>query len=251
MITGFRTLSLAAVAALSLVACGGGAPTPATPGEGDGLPLATPSALPAPAPGPIASAAPSAAPAAAPAPSAAASADPAADKPKRISSGRPAVLKQDSTEITDTFGSSPPGKITIGDTNPSVLVIPEFALDRGHNITFKLDPKGKTHGLPVGKIFHVMAQVGGSPNYTTVASVGPAFELQMPAGNKKDANLAIGTITQDEKTARETVSWKVIAPKRIDDATGMAYFELAQLPDAYLHVTTKPVADEKKPAPKK
>jgi hypothetical protein len=241
MTTGLRSLPFAAAVALSLVACGGGTPTPATPGEGDGLPLATPSGLPA-APAPAAApAAPSATPSAAPAASAAPSAEPGADKPKRVSSGRPAVLKQDSTEITDTFGSSPPGKITIGDKDPGVLVIPEFALDRGHNITFKLEPKGKTHGLPVGKVFHVMAQVGGSPNYTTVPSVGPAFELQLPAGNKKDANLAIGSIKQDEKTGKEAVTWKVVAPKRIDDATGTAYFELTELPDAYLHITTKPV----------
>ena len=166
-------------------------------------------------------------------------------------SGRPAVLKQDSAEVTDTFGSSPPGTITIGDKDPGVLVIPEFALDRGHNITFKLDPKGKSYGAPVGKIFHVMAQVGGSPNYTTVASVGPAFQLQFAAGTKKEANLAIGSIAQDEKTARETVTWKVIAPKRIDDATGTAYFELTELPDAYLHVTTRPVGEEKKAGGKK
>lgn len=242
MTIGLRTHSFAALTALVLVACGGGTPTPAAPGEGEGLPLSTPSALPVSAPAAPASAAPSAVESAAPAASAAPSADPAADKPKRVSSGRPSVLKQDATEITDTFGSSPPAKLTIGDTAPAVLVIPEFALERGHNITFKLEPKGKSDGLPVGKVFHVMAQVGGSPNFTTVVSVGPAFQLQMPAGSKKNANLAIGSISQDAKTGRETVSWKVIAPKRIDDATGVAYFELTELPDAYVHVTAKPVS---------
>jgi hypothetical protein len=244
-------------AAAALIACGGGTPNPAAPAD-TGLPLATPA--PAPAPAAPASAAPvetsAAAASAAPAASGAPSADAPSDKPKRVSSGRPAVLKQDSAEVTDTFGSSPPAKITIGDTSPSVLVIPEFALDRGYNITFKLDKKGKSTGVPVGKIFHVMGQVGGSPSYTTIVSAGPPFELQMPAGSKKDANLAIGAITQDEKTGRESVTWKVIAPKRIDDAAGIAYFELTELPDAYLHVTTKPAssgddAAKKAPAGKK
>ena len=43
----------------------------------------------------------------------------------------------------------------------------------------------------------------------------------------------------DAKTGKETVAWKVVAPKRIDDVTDTAVFELSELPDAYLHVTTK------------
>jgi hypothetical protein len=72
-----------------------------------------------------------------------------------------------------------------------------------------------------------------------VTSDGPPFELQMPAGSKKDANLAVGTLEIDDKD-REKLTWKVYAPKRIDDAIGIAYFDLPALGDAFLHITVKP-----------
>jgi hypothetical protein len=71
-------------------------------------------------------------------------------------------------------------------------------------------------------------------------SVGGPFELQLPAGNKKDANLALGEIGGGR------VTWKVIAPKKIDDVAGIAYFEITELNDHYVHVTTKAVTEPAK-----
>jgi hypothetical protein len=64
--------------------------------------------------------------------------------------------------------------------------------------------------------------------------VGDPFILELPAGAKKDANLAIGV---DDDKGR--VKWTVVAPKRIDDARNVAVFELTTLPPAWFHVTAK------------
>jgi hypothetical protein len=226
-------LPLAAFALL--VGCGGD-PVPATPPP---QPTEAPAAAPAPAP----SESPSAA-AAAGALSAAASA--AAAPPKQQGSGRPAVLKSDPTEVTDTFGSSPGAKIELGDKEIATLRIQEQTLGQATNITFKLDPKGKAGGAQVGKIYRIIPVLPPDSKPTKVASNnGTPFELALPAGNKKDANLAIGTIELDDK-GREKIKWQVIAPKRIDDVGGIAHFELLELNDSFLHVTTKPATDAKK-----
>src|SRR5262245_59521292 len=179
----------------------------------------------------------------APTPSAKPSGSAAAKAPPKPSSGgggTPAVLKQDPSEITDTFGSRP-AKLEIGSGEKDVgtLKLPEGALVQATNVTFKLDPRGKSNGTPLGKIYHVITVIPPSPTPSAVASNGPPFELVLPAGNKKDANLAIGKTETDDK-GREKVKWTVIAPKRIDDLTGMAYFELTELGDLFLHVTAKP-----------
>lgn len=225
------------LAAFALVVGCGGDPVPATPPP---QPTEAPSAAPAPAP----SESPSATAAAA-APSASASAAPAAP-PKSQGSGRPAVLKADATEVTDTFGSSPGAKIEIGDKEIATLRIPEQTLGQATNITFKLDSKGKAGGAQVGKIYRLIAVFPPDSKPMRVASNnGTPFELMLPAGNKKDANLAIGTIELDDK-GREKIKWQVIAPKRIDDVGGIAHFELLELTDSFLHVTTKPPTDAKK-----
>jgi hypothetical protein len=219
--------------ALVLLAACGGEPAPVTPPA----PTEAPAVVPAPTASATAEAtppAPSAAPSAAPSGSAAVN-TPAAPKP---SSGRPAVLMSDSAELTGTFGSSPGAKLELGDKDKMTLKIPENALGRGTVITFKIDAKGKANGGLIGKILHLTAFVPPGTEPATVTSEGPPFELQMPAGTKKDANLAVGAITTDDK-GREKITWKVFSPKRIDDAAGIAYFELPTLTESFLHVTTK------------
>lgn len=163
--------------------------------------------------------------------------------PPRQSSGLPAVIKEDPKEITDSFGSRP-GKIVIGDKEFGTFKIPENALGQGTNITFKLDPKGKANGAPIGKIYRLISVIPPADAPTPVTTNGPPFELSLPAGNKKDANLAIGKTETDDK-GHEKLKWTVIAPKRIDDATGIAYFELTELSDYFLHITTKPPTEKK------
>lgn len=220
-----------------LVSCGG-----------DPVPVAPP---PAPTEAPVVEAPPPPEPSASPsataeatAPSASASA--AAAPPKSQGSGRPAVLKSDPVEITDSFGSSQGAKLELGDKEIATLRIPEQTLGQATNVTFKLDPKGKAGGALLGKIYRLIPVIPPEGKPVTVPSNnGTPFELVLPSGSKKDANLAIGSIEVDDK-GREKIKWQVIAPKRIDDAAGLAYFELPALTDSFLHITTKPATDAKK-----
>ena len=214
--------------ALVLLAACGGEPAPVAP--------PAPTEAPAVTPAPTASATAEATPAPSAKPSATAATDMPA--PVKQSSGRPIVLMADSKELTGTFGSSPGAKLELGDKEKITLRIPEFALStRGTIITIKIDPKGKANGSLIGKILRVttFAPAGAAE---PAASEGPPFELQMPAGNKKDANLAVGTVAVDDK-GNEKITWKVTAPKRIDDVAGIAYFELMTLGDSFIHVTAK------------
>jgi hypothetical protein len=206
--------------ALILAACGG-EPAPAAPPQ----PTETPSAAPAPPPPPTAE--PTAAP------SASASAKPDAPAPKQ-SSGRPAVMKSDAKEITDSFGTSPGAKLELGDKDIATLRIPEGALHQATNITFKIDGRGKATGAVVGKIYHLLASYPPASTPENIESGGDPFVLELPAGAKKDANLAIGT--EDDKGK---VKWTIVAPKRVDDARNVAIFELPTLHTGWLHVTTK------------
>lgn len=215
--------------ALVLLAACGGEPAPVVP--------PAPTEAPVVAPAPTTTATAEATP---PAPSAAPSGTASVDMPvaPKASSGRPAVLMSDAAELSGTFGSSPGAKLELGDKDKMTLKIPENALAKGTVITFKIDAKGKANGAPLGKILHLMVFVPPGTEPATVTTEGPPFELQMPAGNKKDANLAVGAFTLDEK-GREKITWKVYSPKRIDDAVGIAYFELPVLTESFIHVTTK------------
>jgi|GEM_PF-3156975 hypothetical protein len=220
---------LPAAAGMLLVACSD-PPPPKNPDD-ELLPLKVSTAKPEVTPDapPADTAAPAATPTATA--SAAASAPPADQ-----GSGRPPVLKMDPTEISDTFGVSPGAKLELGnDPEKAVMRIPEGAFETGVNVTFKLDPKGKTTGILVGKVYHLTAVIPPSGTPARIVSAAGPFKLELPAGNKKDANLALGEIGGGR------VTWKVIAPTKIDDVSGVAYYEITELYDHYLHVTTKAV----------
>lgn len=210
------------VLALVLAACGN-EPAATTPPQ----PTETPSAAPAPAPAPepSASAAPSAAP------SAKASSAPEA-KPQ--SSGRPAVLKADPNEISDTFGSSPPAKLELGDKEIATLRLPENGLHTGTVVTFKVERNGKSGGGQAGKIYSIKAVIPPDGKPEQIESNGPPFVLELPTGGKKDANLAIGV--EDDKGK---IKWTIVAPKSVDEGRKVAVFELTTLPSGFVHVTTK------------
>lgn len=206
--------------ALFLAACG--EPTPVAPPQPTEVPTVAP-APPPPPPPPAVTA------------TATASAAPEAPPPRK-SSGRPSVMKSDSKEISDSFGTTPGAKLELGDKDIATLRIPEGALRQATNITFKIDGRGKAHGQVTGKIYKITSLLPpGHDVEPSVTSDGDPFLLELPAGTKKNANLAIGV-----EDAKGRVKWTVVAPKRIDDARNMAIFELAALPSAYLHVTTKP-----------
>lgn len=227
----FRFISIPAIAIAAAFACSD--PPPAVTPDSE-LPLKVPPPSTA---EPIAAPEPSAAPAASAAPEASASASAAAPPAPPQSSGRPPLLKSDPKEISDTFGVSPGSKLELGDDKEMVVLrIPEGSLETGTNITFKFDPKGKPGGMVIGKIYHLTAVVPPSGTPSRVKSVGEPFRLEFPAGNKKDANLAIG---------EPGTKFRVIAPKRVDDSTNTAYFELTELYDFTLHITTRAPTEPK------
>jgi len=216
------------VAGFTLLACGE-SPPPVTPSGELPLKISTAKADPLPPPSaeptPKAEASASAAASSAPAPTA-----------QSGGGGRPPVLKMDPNEITDTFGVSPGAKLELGtEGDLAILRIPENAFATGVNVTFKIDPKGKVAGALIGKIYHLTSMIPPSGTPEKVVTAGLPFQLQLPAGNKKDANLAIGEIGPGK------INWKVIAPTKIDDVSGTAFFELTELGDQYLHVTTRAV----------
>ena len=219
-----------------LLACGGDPPVVAPP------PKPTPTAEPV-------AVVPSAAPSATPETPPAGSAQPDASAPKP-KSGRPPILKSDPAEISDTFGSTPAAKLEIGEKDIAFLKIPEGALERATNITFKLDPKGKSTGVPIGKVYRISVVVPPSPNFQRVTSLAEPFELHFPAGDKKNANLAIGDITGE--VGKEKVAWTIVAPTKIDDATGTAFFDLPAIGgETYVHITAKAVSGPPPEKPEK
>lgn len=169
--------------------------------------------------------------------SAAASAPPPPSGPQ---DSRPPVLKSDDEEVQDTIGVSPGAKMEVGDdTGRATLRIYENSFTTGVNVTFKIDKKAKAGGQVLGKIYHVTVVIPPSPTPEKISSNGHPFEVKLPAGNQKNANLAIGEISGGK------VTWRVIAPEKIDDATGIAQYHLPDLFDYYLHVTTRPVTAPK------
>lgn len=229
-----RFTLIPAAAGLLFLACSD-PPPPKNPDSDELLPLKVSTAKPAPVELPPAETADPAA-----SPTATASAAASAPPPPQEGSGRPPVLKMDPKEITDTFGVSPGAKLELG-TAPEIAVlrIPEGAFETGVNVTFKLDPKGKTTGILVGKVYRLTAVIPPSGEPQKVVTVGGSFKLELPAGSNKNANLAIGEIGGGR------ITWKVIAPTKIDDVGGIAYYEINELYDHYLHVTTKAVTAPK------
>lgn len=226
MSAALRFLTIPAVLGFLFVACGE-PPPPADPSSEE-LPLKVSTAKAPVEAAPVETAAP-----AAPAETASAAAS-AAPPPVQQGSGRPPVLKMDPEEITDSFGVSPGAKLELGSEDPKAIFrIPENAFSSGVNVTFKIDKKGKSTGVPIGKIYRLTSVIPPSGEPVKVPTSGPPFELQLPAGSKKDANLAIGDISAGK------ITWKIVAPLKIDDLGGLATFELQEIGDFYLHITAK------------
>lgn len=226
--------ALLGAAPLAAVACSDGTPNANPPPQPTAEATATPTAAATAEP----TAAPTAEPTAEPTGSAAASAAPTPDKTK--SSGRPPVLLQDAKSITDTFGFSPGAKLELGDKEIVTLRIPEGAFSQATNVTFALDTKCKTTGVVTGKLYKITPAIPPESKPVSVPSnTGAPFVLLMPGIKKRDLNLAIGTYTKDAK-GNDTFSWKVLAPAKTDEATGMFEFHLDTLPDGCVHLTNKP-----------
>jgi type IV secretory pathway VirB10-like protein len=225
------SLVLPVVAAFALAACGGEPPPPAVTPEPE------PKAAPAPEP----TAAPEAP---TPAPTATANAGPA-PQPEQSVEGPP-VLMSNPKELQAVFTTRPGAKLELGDdTERAVFRIREGSLPSAYIISFKVDPKGKSTGVPIGKTYRMVVQIENSSELPKVETQDRPFELTMPAGSKKDANLAIGEVTTDDK-GREKIVWTVVAPEKIDDAMGTALFKIKAIGNYWLHVTAKPPTEPAK-----
>ncbi|MDC0748985.1 hypothetical protein [Polyangium mundeleinium] len=226
------TLGCSALVAVVAAACGGEqTPPPAKPEP-------PPAATPAPTPTETPTAAPETPP---PQPTASASAE--APKPTEE---RPPVLMSSDKELQSIFTMSPGAKLELGDdSGRAIFRIREGSLGSPHIITFKLDPKGKSTGVPIGKIYRLLVQIENSPDLPTLETLDKPFEFSFPAGNKKDANLAIGDVKVDDK-GREKITWTVVAPEKIDDSTGMAFFKIKSIGNYFMHVTAKPPTEAPK-----
>lgn len=226
--------ALFGAAPLAAVACSDGTPPPEPPPQPTAETTAAPTVAATAAP----TAAPTAEPTAEPTGTAAASAAPVPDKTK--SSGRPPVLLADPKSITDTLGSSPGAKMELGDKEITTLRIPEGAFSQATNVTFAIDTKCKTTGVVTGKLYKITPAIPPESKAVSIPSNnGAPFVLIMPGTKKRDLNLAIGSFTKDAK-GNETLQWKVLAPAKTDESTGMFEFHLDTLPDGCVHLTNKP-----------
>lgn len=217
------TRPLAALPLLLALATACGAPPPP----------ATPDPAPAPAPAPE------------PPPEPAASEDPPAEAPPpaepastgRAPSGRPPMFFSNSVKIAQQVGETPAAKFELGGAEGASFRIPEYALKNGILVTFAIDKKAKRHKGAAGETYRLHAQIPPSADFSTVESNGPAFELRLPKTGAA-ANLAIGDSKVDDK-GKETTTWKVVAPKKVDDGAKAAYFELTGFTNTILHLTTE------------
>lgn len=213
-----------AICASALAACGG---KPVEPGE----PTAEP-------PPPVTKAEP---PAPAPAPSGEPSAaEPTAAEPAstgRAPSGRPPLFFPNPTKIAEQVGETPAAKFELGGNEGAYLKVPEYAIRTAVLLTFMIDKKAKRHKGAVGETYRLQAQIPPSADFSTVESNGPPFELKLPKVGAA-SNLAIGD-TKTDAAGKETTTWKVIAPKKVDDATKAAIFELSGFTNTTLHLTTE------------
>jgi hypothetical protein len=174
----------------------------------------------------------------------------------RPASGRPAVTTETSSgKISSTFGATPASilKLNIKEAKePAVLEIPEWALPTGYNITWQT-AKSAAAKKAVGPVFQIIVQEAreGESRPTRVDSGGPPFKLRFPLFGKKTLNLAVGEIQINEETGKESVTWTVFAPTKVEEGLGEVIFELPSLGFTYLHATTADPGTVPAPEPKK
>ncbi len=213
-----RALKLVALSSF-LAACGAST-SPAEPVE-----PAAPTPAPAPEPPPAEEEKPAEAPPAA---------EPASTG--RAPSGRPPLFFSNALKITEQVGETPSAKFEIGGADGATLRIPEYALRSGMLVTFQIDRKAKRHKGAAGETYRLQAQIPPSAEFSAAESAGPMFEVKLPRAGAA-GNLAHGEVKLDDK-GKETVTWKVVAPKKTDDAAKAVFFEISGFANTILHLTS-------------
>jgi len=167
----------------------------------------------------------------------------------RKSSGRPDIIMGPRKEISSTFGATPGSLLKLKAAGGvATLKIPEFALNGGYNIDFKVDNRGQKKGPVVGSIVYLRLRLGETQRAKAVETGSKDYELRWPLGDKDTLNLAIGTVSTDKGGNEEgKPTWTVIAPARVESGFKEAYFNLKAIgPVMYIHATT---ADPSEAAP--
>jgi hypothetical protein len=148
---------------------------------------------------------------------------------------------------------NPTGPVTVGFDGAVVrsgraeLRIPPGALTSPRNIVFMVDRNSRGHTGKIGDVYSLEVQVpneqyevGDARRSNPEPTGGNPFQLKLPLPAGRDsANLAVESVAVNEK-GRGKSTWIVIAMTKPESAdTGnRAVFELANLPDAHVHLTT-------------
>ena len=148
------------------------------------------------------------------------------DKPKpdtkaKPSSGRPLIQYGPKAAIESKFGATPGSKLRL--TGGATLVIPEYSLDGGYNIVWKVSGSSShKKGPVVGGISYLRISPGTKLQAKKVKSRGDAFQVRVGTGQNESINLAIGEIATD-KNGKEMgkPTWTVMAPTRVDKAVAI------------------------------
>lgn len=149
------------------------------------------------------------------------------------------MLMSDDEELRAPVSMSPGAKFELGDdSGRAVFRIREGALSSPHIFTFKVDKKGKTTGIPVGKVYRTLVQIENSSETPKLDTVDKPFEFTFPTAGKKDVNLAIGEVVVDDK-GREKITWTIVAPEKIDESMNVAFFKLPAVGNFFMHMTLK------------
>jgi hypothetical protein len=221
-----------------MAACSGGTPPPA-----EAPPI--PSAAPAPPPAPMVEAADAAPP------------DAAAEKPKPTpAAGRPMAVLEGMTE-PQTIASS--GAIMRLE-NGAELRVPVDALLDPRNVLIAVDKKMRGSAGKIGDVYDITVQIPGmqykigeEAASAPIKTQGSPFVIKLPLGKATSANLAIETVTMaKKKTGKETPksTWSVVPMTKLEesDQGNKAVFEIEELPDGHVHLTSAKPTPKEEPA---
>jgi hypothetical protein len=143
--------------------------------------------------------------------------------------------------IESTFGATPGAVLKLkGEGGNMTLRIPEYALDRGYNLVWKID-KGKVKkGAVVGSVAYLKLMPGDKLKARADRAADKPFQIRVPLGSGGSVNLAVGVMeTDDQGNEKGNPTWKVYPPSHVEEAFKEVHFELPAIgPVMYIHATT-------------
>jgi len=153
--------------------------------------------------------------------------------------------------------NNPSGPITVGfdgavvRTSGAELRIQGGSLRAPRNVLFQVDKKFRGARGKLGDVYMLGVQVPDREyNMNTArpsqpfATSGDPFVLKLPLPEGRDsANLAVESVQVDDKD-RAKSTWVVVAQTKLEtaDTGNRAVFEMSQLPDAHVYLTTQDVS---------